>query len=213
MFFGKRHHVLVSLQEVKTVTLPTPKYESNFSVEEALESRRSIRAYKSEPLTLQHLSQLLWAAQGITYANTYRTAPSAGALYPLEIYLVAGDVVDLSPGVYKYHPDGHKMTLQVEGDKRKAVAKAALFQNWMSKAPVMVVITAVYRRTSKKYGKRGDRYVHIEVGHVAQNIYLQAGALNLGTVIVGAYSDQIVKNILNLQEEQPLAIMPIGVKE
>ncbi len=105
------------------------------------------------------------------------------------------------------------MTLVVEGDKRKAMSRAALFQSWMADAPSMLVITGIYERTCKKYGKRASRYVHIEVGHVAQNVYLQAVSLNLGTVIVGAFSDQLVKNILKLEKEEPLAILPVGLKD
>ncbi|MDH3711821.1 MAG: SagB/ThcOx family dehydrogenase, partial [Cyclobacteriaceae bacterium] len=149
-----------------------------------------------------------------TSSGGYRSAPSAGALYPLEIYIVVGKVQDLIPGVYKYHPQRHGITLEMEGDKRRPVARAAVMQSWMAEAPLMMVITAVYSRTTIKYGPRGKRYVHMEVGHAAQNVYLQSVSLDLGTVMVGAFGDTVVKNILSLKKsEEPLAIMPVGIKK
>lgn len=193
--------------------LPEPRYDSDFSVEEALLKRRSVREYAVANLTLQEVSQLLWAAQGITGPQGLRTAPSAGALYPLEVYVVVGDVDKLTPGVYKYRPDGHELQESLDGDKRAELADAALGQAWISRAAVNIVITAVYERTTVKYGDRGVRYVHLEAGHVAQNVYLQAVALDLGLVSVGAFYDEQVKSILSLQEnEQPLYIIPVGRK-
>ena len=211
-FFGQGKKVNTHITE-KSIKLPDPVYQSQMSVEEAIKTRRSIRTYEKAPLSLQHLSQMLWAAQGITSAGGYRTAPSAGALYPLELYVVAGEVEGLTPGVYRYHPQGHKITLKIEDDPRIALARASVMQNWMAKAPAILVITAFYSRTAVKYGSRAKRYVHMEVGHAAQNIYLQATSLNLGTVMVGAFMDTAVKEILSLKKaEAPLAIMPIGVK-
>ncbi|MCG8321526.1 MAG: SagB/ThcOx family dehydrogenase [Cytophagales bacterium] len=210
MFSGKKHRSSANT-ELKNIKLPSPVYGGETSIEEALKRRRSVREYSDEPLTLTQVSQILWAAQGITDSRNFRTAPSAGALYPLEVYLVVGNVQDLPEGVYRYQPNHHELSLELEGDKRKAVAQAALLQNWMTKAPVILVIAAVYGRTTIKYGARGKRYVHMEAGHTAQNVYLQAMSLNLGTVIVGAFVDQAVKNVLTMKkQEQPLAIMPIG---
>lgn len=210
MFSGKKHRSSAN-PELKNIKLPSPVYSGETSIEEALKMRRSVREYRDEPLTLTQVSQILWAAQGITDSRNFRTAPSAGALYPLEVYLVVGNVQDLPEGVYRYQPNHHELSLELEGDKRKAVAQAALLQNWMTKAPVILVIAAVYERTTIKYGARGKRYVHMEAGHTAQNVYLQAMSLNLGTVIVGAFVDQAVKNVLTMKkQEQPLAIMPIG---
>ena len=200
-------------QSQKSIKLPEPVYQGQTSVEEAIKSRRSIRTYKKAPLSLPQLSQLLWAAQGITSSGGYRTAPSAGALYPLELYVVVGQVEGLTPGVYQYHPQGHKLTLKIEEDKRIALARASVMQSWMAKAPIMLVITAFYNRTAIKYGPRAKRYVHMEVGHAAQNVYLQATSLKLGTVMVGAFADPAVKEILSLRKtEEPMAIMPVGVK-
>ncbi len=210
LFFSKSKQSDHTVEE-KLIKLPQPAFQSGTSLEEAIKARRSVRSYNQDSLSLAHLSQILWAAQGQTSPGGYRTAPSAGALYPLEIYLVVGEVEDLASGVYKYHPHRHGITLEMEGDKRKPVSRAAVMQNWMAQAPVMLVITAVYSRTTIKYGPRGKRYVHMEVGHAAQNVYLQAVSLNLGTVMVGAFGDTVVKNILSLKKsEEPLAIMPVG---
>ncbi|HBR21926.1 MAG TPA: nitroreductase [Nitrospiraceae bacterium] len=193
------------------IKLPEPKYDSNTSVEQALLERRSVRVYKDESLTLTEVSQLLWAAQGITDPRGFRTSPSAGALYPLELYVLAGNVNDLPNGVYKYKPHKHELAMVVEGDKRTELCNAALDQPRVKDAAAVIVFSAVYERTTGEYGERGIRYVHIEVGHAAQNIYLQAVSLNLGTVVMGAFDDEEVKKIMNIgDKEQPLYIMPVG---
>lgn len=196
------------------IKLPEPKYDSQTSVEEALLGRRSVRNYEAQPLTLAEISQLLWAAQGVTDSTrgwSFRTSPSAGALYPLELYIVAGKVNDLPDGIYKYKPLTHKLKKIAEGDKRAELCNAALNQLSVKDAPASIVFAAVYERTSAKYGERAERYVHIEVGHSAQNVYLQAFSLNLGTTVIGAFTDDEVKKIMNLPDnEQPLYIMPIG---
>jgi len=195
------------------ITLPEPKYDSDISIEESLLSRRSIRSFTDEALTLQEVSQLLWAAQGITDPLGRRTAPSAGALYPLEMYAVAGNVQDLSAGVYKYEPEKHQLVRVMAGDIRGELANAALGQGSVREGAVAFVITAVYERTTVKYGDRGIRYVHIEVGHAAENLCLQATAMDLGAVTVGAFIDEQVAEVLNLPEdEQPLYIIPVGRK-
>ena len=139
---------------------------------------------------------LALAAQGITHSEGLRTAPSAGALYPLEVYLVAGRVATLPAGIYRYDPRRHQLVPTVSGDRRRELTLAALHQSWIADAPAVVVIAAVFRRTSTKYGGRGERYVHIEAGHAAENVCLQAVALGLGTTIVGAFSDAEVKRLL-----------------
>jgi len=195
------------------IKLPEPRYDSNVSIEEALLRRRSIREYTGEPLTLQEVSQLLWSAQGITDLRGFRTAPSAGALYPLEVYVAVGDVENLTKGVYKYRPQEHEIIKVLDGDKRADLAKAALGQAWVKEAAVDIVVSAVYERTTVKYGDRGIRYVYVEAGHAAQNLCFQATAMDLGTVTVGAFYDEQVKEVLNLPEdEQPLYIIPVGKK-
>ena len=198
-------------QQAKVINLPEPRYDSDVSIEQSLLNRRSIRSYTGEPLTLQEVSQLLWAAQGITDPRGFRTAPSAGALYPLELYLVVGDVDDLTSGVYRYEPDGHQLARIIDGDKRAELADAALAQPWVKEGAISIVFTAVYERTTIKYGERGIRYVQMEAGHAAQNLCLQATAMGLGVVTVGAFNDEEVTKLLNLPEdEQPLYIIPVG---
>jgi len=196
------------------VSLPESRKHSDTSIESALEQRRSIRQFSDEALNLDEISQILWAAQGVTDPAGLRTAPSAGALYPLEIYLLAGNVDGLAEGIYKYLPHEHALSQVAQGDHRMALYNVALKQDAIKDAPAVIVIAAVFQRTSVKYGARGDRYVHMEVGSAAQNVYLQAVALNLGTVFIGAFDDQGVKRVMNLQpEEQPLSLMPVGRRE
>ncbi|MBM2815387.1 MAG: Nitroreductase [Ignavibacteria bacterium] len=195
----------------ENIKLPEPKYDGNTSVEQALLKRRSDREYKDESLTLTEISQLLWAGQGITDTRGFRTAPSAGALYPLELYVVAGKVNNLPDGIYKYEPQKHELVMVIEGDKRSELCNAALDQPSVKEAAAVIVFSAVYERTTGKYGERGIRYVHIEVGHAAQNIFLQAVSLNLGAMVIGAFDDEEVKKIMNIPErEQPLYILPVG---
>jgi SagB-type dehydrogenase family enzyme len=196
------------------IRLPQPKCESSTSLERALHKRRSVRDFKrNESLTLDEVAQLLWAAQGVTHKDGLRTSPSAGALYPLELYLVAGNVKSLSPGVYRYLPREHAVVKVAEGDMRKQISTAASSQEFLEDATAILVISGVYERTTKKYRERGKRYVHFEAGHASQNIYLQAVSLNLGTVAVGAFHDAAVKRLLNMgADEEPLYLMPVGKK-
>jgi SagB-type dehydrogenase family enzyme len=181
-------------------------------VEEALLKRRSVRSYKKEKLTLNELSQLLWSAQGITAQWGGRTCPSAGATYPLEIYIAVGEVSGLESGVYHYLPEEHAIEKVLNKDVRKELTEAAWSQEYILSAPLNIIIAADYKRTTRRYGERGIRYVHYEVGHCGQNIHLQCEALGLGTVVIGAFSDEKVKKILNIKEE-PQYIMPVGRKK
>jgi len=197
--------------EPEIIKLPEPKHDSSTSVEEALLKRRSVRDFKDKPVTLSEVSQLLWAAQGITGGGGYRTAPSAGALYPLELYIVAGNVNGLPAGIYKYRPKSHELLSIVKGDMRIDLCNAALGQSSVRRAAAVVVLSGVYERTTTKYGERGIRYVHMEAGHAAQNVSLQAVPLGLGTVVIGAFRDEEIKRMLKMEDrERPLYIMPIG---
>jgi SagB-type dehydrogenase family enzyme len=194
-----------------TVDLPAPRTESNTSIEDAIAARRSIREYTGEPIALAELSQILWAAQGVTGQEGQRSAPSAGALYPLEVYVVTGSVRELPAGVYRYAPDGHRLIPIRQGDLRAGLAEAAVGQEAVRDAAADIVITGVYERTTAKYGERGVRYVHMEAGHAAENVYLQAESLGLGTVSIGAFDDAALRQFLMLPEnETPLYVMPIG---
>ena len=193
------------------IPLPPPESASGLSIEAALHRRRSMRVFVPATLAFKDVARLLWAAQGPTDARGFRTAPSAGALYPLEIYLAAGEVEELHAGVYHYDPIAHAISIMLPGDQRAALSRAALGQTWIRDAAAALVICAVYRRTMAKYGERGIRYAQIEVGHAAQNVYLQAVSLGLGTVMVGAFDDDQVRALLSKRDDcQPLAIMPIG---
>ena len=195
------------------IKLPEPKYIGATSVEEALTKRRSVRVFKEGPVLLAELSQLVWAAQGMTNPGGLRTAPSAGALYPLELYVVAGNVTGLQPGVYKYWYKSHELLSVEKGDRRNDLCSAALGQSSIKKAAFVLVLSGVYERTTAKYGERGVRYVQMEAGHAAQNVYLQAVPLHLGTVVIGAFSDRDVKALLKMTDgEIPLYIMPVGRK-
>lgn len=191
--------------------LPEPRLDGDVSLEASIRERRSVREFSDRPLSLADAGQLLWAAQGVTSRDGGRAAPSAGALYPLELYLVAANIESLPAGVYRYRPRGHRLQHLVDGDLRNALAQAALGQAWVRRAPAVLVIAAVYERSERKYGQRARRYTRIEVGHVAQNVYLQAAALGLGTVIVGAFDDAEVQQLLELPgDHAPLALMPTG---
>jgi SagB-type dehydrogenase family enzyme len=191
----------------KEIKLPRAKEKGFTSIEETLNQRRSVRDYKKAPLDLEQISQLLWAASG---KNLYRrTAPSAGATYPLEIYLVVGEVEGLDPGIYHYSSSRHSLESVKEQDIRKTLSAAALGQRMIERVPINIIIAADYGRTTGHYEQRGIRYVHMEVGHVGQNISLQANALSLGTVMIGAFDDKQVKEILGINEE-PLYIIPVG---
>jgi SagB-type dehydrogenase family enzyme len=200
---------LKEMEEV--IELPKPKKFSEISIEQAIGQRRSRRSYKDKPVKTSDISQLCWAAQGITEKRYgFRAAPSAGALYPLEIFLVVGNS-DLEAGIYHYSPLNHSLKCIKKGDYRRALCNASLHQEAIENAAMDIVITAIYERTKRKYGGRGERYVHMEAGHVAENIYLQAESLGLGTVSIGAFYDDEVKEVLSVPKEYaPLYIMPVG---
>jgi SagB-type dehydrogenase family enzyme len=196
------------------MNLPKPRLKGSVSVEEAIKHRRTVRSYRLKPLTLEQLSQIFWAAQGITEDRGYkRSAPSGGALYPMDIYAVVGDncVEGLNAGIYHYDPRKHTALLIIEGDLRKDVARSSLSQMWMAEAPINLVITAEYSRITSKYGARGERYAMIEAGHIGQNIFLQAEALGLRAGIVGAFHDKNVNRVMKInRSHEPLLILPVG---
>ncbi len=204
----------MGISQSAPIYLPSPGQKGSISLEEAVARRRSVRDFAAEPLSLSELSQILWAAQGITDSSwRSRTVPSAGATYPLEIFVVCGKngINGLDNGIYHYNVDNHSLTLHHKGDIRLELARAALDEESVYEAPIDIVICAEYERTLTRYDARGERYVHLEVGHAGQNVYLQATALGLATVAIGAFSDERVREVLRLEKQYtPLYIMPVG---
>ena len=193
------------------LVLPKPRTEGPMPLERALQTRRSLRDYSRAALSLEETAQLLWAAQGVTARGGFRTAPSAGALYPLETFLCAGRVDGLAPGVWKYRPDRHGLVRLAAGDLRAELASTALGQSCVRHAPATLAFAAVYARITGRYQQRGIRYTWMEAGHAAQNVCLQAVALGLGAVPVGAFDDRAVQRILRMaREEEPLYLIPVG---
>ena len=190
----------------KDIALPPPVTTGGMSLAEAISNRRSVRQFRPEPLTLQQLSQLAWSAQGITdQATGRRAAPSAGATYPLEFYLLTKD------GVFRYLPQGHKLVRLSDEDRRDDLSKAALGQQSVSQAPLDIVIAGVFARTEARYKERARQYVYMEAGHVAENLVLQGVALGLGSVTVGAFRDESVSDVMEFPSDQtPLYIIPVG---
>ena len=192
--------------------LPDPTFDGALSLEAVLGGRKSVRDFTTQPVTLRQVSQLLWAAQGVTHGDQLRTAPSAGALYPLELYLIAERVEGLARGVSRYRPVRHELLGMRDGDFLRGLAAAAVGQEWVGDVAAVIVVAAVYERTTKKYGERGVFYVHVEVGLAAQNICLQAVSLGLATVMVGAFDDTQVGRLLHMPaDHRPLVMLPLGV--
>lgn len=212
--------VIVNDTNQLTYKLPAPRVVGTKSVEESINSRRSHRDFMDKALSVDQLSQILWAAYGVTKPRAdypflrggLRTAPSAGALYPLEIYVLVGKVNGIEPGLYRYVSQDHKIVRTIDKDLRKELCAASYNQQMIADAPAVLFYSAIYSRCTSKYGRRGrERYVCMDLGHSAENVYLQAEALNLGTCAIAAFNDKLVAKFLQLpKEEEPLYIMPIG---
>jgi SagB-type dehydrogenase family enzyme len=182
-----------------------------FPLDRALQERRSVRDFSGRALSRDELARLAWAAQGVVTPRGQRTAPSAGALYPLELHVVVGNVQGLEAGVYRYEPSRHRFVELATGDRRSDLVRAAWGQAWLGEAPAVFVLGGVERRTTAKYGERGVRYVHMEAGHAAQNLLLQAVALGLAAAPVGAFGDSAVQAAVGLpREARALYLIPVG---
>lgn len=193
------------------VVLPPPQRSGEQGLLSAILRRRSVRSYSAQPLSLTAISQLLWAAQGITAPDGRRTVPSAGALYPLELHLVAARIEGMASGAYRYAAASHTLQLAIAETVAPLLSRAALRQQAVANAAAVVVIAAVEERTAHKYGRRSERYVAFEAGAAAQNLALQAAALGLGTVVIGAFDDEAAAHALRLPaRERPVALMPVG---
>lgn len=200
-------------QDGSVIALPSPTTTGVMGVTEAIAARRSVRSFAASPVSLAQAAQLLWAAQGVTDPiGGRRSAPSAGALYPLEAHLIAVRVTGLEPGVYRYAPERHALLDTGTPADPEALAYAALSQESISTAPALLVLTAVFERSTRKYGERGVRYVYLEAGHAAENVYLEAVALGLGTVAIGAFDDERLRSVLGLPPQtRPVYLMPFGL--
>lgn len=186
-------------------SLPEPSTDGSISLEAAIQARRSIREFRPDAVDRHALSQLLWAAQGITDETGYRSAPSAGALYPLETYVMTAE------GLFHYEVEPHALHRVAEGDLRPAVRSVSFGQACITSAPAVFLFAAVYRRTCQEYGEEGRKYVHMDAGHAAQNLLLQAAALGLAGVPVAAFDAASLSELLPLREgEEPLYMVPIG---
>lgn len=204
------------------VSLPPVDLRGCVSLEETISRRRSVRRYRADALGLSEIGQMAWSAQGIIDPRGSRAVPSAGAAYPLVVYLCVGErgvvlgeakqpAEPLGAGIYRYEAGSHSLRLHRTGDLRAELARAALNQEFITEAPVRIVICALYERTAARYGARAERYVHMEVGHAGQNVHLQAVALGLATVMVGAFRDEEVALVLGVAAEiKPLYLLPIG---
>jgi SagB-type dehydrogenase family enzyme len=198
---------------MKSIALPAPALVGELSVEAAIAQRRSRRRLLQDALSAEHLSQLLWCAQGVTDERRKRAAPSAGAVYPIELMVVVGDATagELSAGVYRYDPAEHAVACTRQGDVRVELSEACHGQTFVATAPMVLVMAAEMLRISKRYGDRAWRYVNMEAGHIGENVHLQAESLGLGTVAVGAFEDDAVSAALDLSEKLvPLYLMPAG---
>jgi len=187
------------------ITLPKPNRDGSISLEKAIAIRRSRRKFLPELLTLEQISQLVWSAQGQEQGASYRTAPSAGATYPLELFIATAE------GLFHYVPAGHALEKISAQDLRTELATAAWGQGFIDDAPLTLIFAADFTRTTNHYGKRGVRYVYMEAGHAAQNVHLQAESLGLGSVAVGAFDDNSVSEVLSLpQNLEPLYMVAVG---
>lgn len=200
-----------SIDDRSVVTLPPPNHDGQLSLEAAVCRRRSVREYSADALTLQEVSQLLWAAQGVTHPNGYRTVASAGAVYPLELYLLVGNVSALAPGGYLYHPGNHQIAAVLQGSVWGELWSTVLANRTVKRSAAVLAVTAAFGRMASKYGARAERYMYMEVGHVVQNVYLQAAAMGLATVVLGSFIDSDLSAILGCPDsERPMALMPVG---
>ncbi len=190
---------------MKPKTLPPPDLQGAIPLERAIAARRSVREFEDGPLDERRLSQLLWATQGVTGADGLRAAPSAGALYPLELYVAT------NTGLQHYDPAHHALDAVGTRDLRPSMCRAALEQASIRQAPAVFVIAAVYARTARQYGEWSVRYVDMEIGHAAQNLLLQAVALGLAGVPIAAFHEDRMRSALGLPEhEEPRYLIPVG---
>jgi len=195
----------------QTIQLPEPP-GAELSVHDAIANRRSRRSYGDGGLTIDQVSEVMWSAAGITGGGRFRAAPSAGATYPMDTYLVAGNIDGIEPGIYKYIEQQHALELVKSGNFILDLANSALGQPALKEASAVVALFGIYERTAGRYGDRAERYVHMEAGHIGQNVHLIAEGLNLSTVMIGAFHDDKVADLFDVPGA-PLYLMPLGPRE
>lgn len=215
-FLGCMTSAIPGVAEQRLVGLPEINLEEGLTVAEAIYQRRSVRRYAPDSLSLEEVSHLLWAAAGETVdgvTGPTRAYPSAGGVYPLTVYLVAGDVEGLDAGLYRYNWREHALELLREGDLRSELSSASLGQDMPALAPASVIVTADFELTARRYGDRGrDLYVPIDTGHLAQNVNLQAESMGLGCVMIGAFMEDAVKDLIEGETGTPVYVIPVGRK-
>lgn len=196
-----------NLEEI--IKLPEPKTTEGPPIWECFRKRRSIRDYKNKPVKLEELSQILWGSYGVTakeWGYYLKTAPSAGALYPIEIYVASFKVEGLKKGIFHFNPEDMTLRGIFEGDYSKAITRACLGQDFIMDSAFALILTAIPSRTISKYRERGVRYILMDLGCIIQNIYLSLTALNMGGCIIGAFSDSAMNKIMNLNPEKELVL-------
>ncbi|MFP4458029.1 MAG: SagB/ThcOx family dehydrogenase [Candidatus Zixiibacteriota bacterium] len=202
--------VLMGCYGQQITTLPDPSFDGEVSLEKALKQRRSRRNFEDKSMTIHQAGQLLWAAYGISLqSRQFHTAPSAGATFPSELYLIARDIEGLEAAIYHYKPKNHSLELIKKGDYSRQLQEIALNQKTIIEAQCNIIIAADFDRTMDHYSERGRQYVYQESGHIGQNIYLQAEAIGLGTVAIGAFDENKIKELID-SEFTPIYIFPIG---
>jgi SagB-type dehydrogenase family enzyme len=195
------------------IELPPPSLTGGKSIEECLRLRRSCRMFADDPVTLEQASQLLWAGQGFTGLGGLRTAPSAGAVYPFHVYLVAMNVTGLSAGAYAYDPDRHILSLRKPGALRPKLQKAVCDQDEVENAAMGLLLAARYERSKREFGEKGPMLADIEAGHIGANVMLQAVSLSLGVIGLSKIDAPVMRGAVDLPEaETPVYLLLAGPK-
>ncbi len=183
------------------------------TLEKSIYNRCSVRSFSGKPVKLNTLSKIIWSAQGMTNEPKRRTTPSAGAIYPLELFIISRNITDLENGIYHYLPEDHALDPQKEGRFTESLARACFHQTFIQDAAFAIIIAGDFEKTKQKYSERGERYVFMEAGHACQNMSLIATNLLLATVVIGAFNDKELRDLLNLGDWYPIAVMPFAYEK
>jgi SagB-type dehydrogenase family enzyme len=194
---------------LKRISISSLSQQGGTPLWETIAKRRSVRGFSHHPITFEELSRLIWAIQGITARARefeFRTVPSAGALYPIETYVVVNGVAGISPGIYHYSVKESQLLLIREGSFGRELSQAALGQGMLDGAACTFVWTAIVERSKWKYRERAYRYIYMDVGHIGQNLYLTATGLNLGCCTVGAFFDDEIDRLIGIDGEKEISV-------